>query len=439
MWSSLLEKAVIVQLLLICVTEATWFGCRNTLVNDEWRQAVLDFHNNNRRTVAEGKQPTGGNAGNVMPKADKMYNLNWDCDIENNAFLSSCGGTAATIPAAYASNKASIKINKKCSSIKDETMTVLKNWWSQATAEDLSAGAVYKDQTQKEFGIMVFGETTGFACSYSSCDASNAELLCLYNKAAPNPNAQLYAEANGDVCDACPAATDPCTAYLCKPKVYALDTNAKPQPACTNKNPPDDGMTYDMQMMARDMANYYRNLIATGWAHQKSGYAPTSKAMNSLIYDCDNAGKDAKTEAAKCTAASYTPTNGYVLSSYKANYDLPREEVLRQAMVSWFGQLKKVDLDEKATYDNNVKASAPDFASLVYGGATKLGCAVGLCLREGFQVAICQIDRYAHSWRDQFKNTAAVVGDPLYTIGKTCSGCAAAGKNCHKGLPGICA
>ncbi|EPB71063.1 hypothetical protein ANCCEY_09855 [Ancylostoma ceylanicum] len=70
-------------------------------------------------------------------------------------------------------------------------------------------------------------------------------------------------------------------------------------------------MTYDMQITARNMANYYRNLVATGWARDKNGYAPTAKSMNAL---------------------------------------------------------------------------------LVIGDATKLGCSVKTCLREGFSVVVCEFD-----------------------------------------------
>ncbi|EYB99887.1 hypothetical protein Y032_0119g822 [Ancylostoma ceylanicum] len=34
------------------------FKCKNTLISDEWRKMVLKFHNDNRRKVVEGKQPT---------------------------------------------------------------------------------------------------------------------------------------------------------------------------------------------------------------------------------------------------------------------------------------------------------------------------------------------------------------------------------------------
>ncbi|EPB71058.1 hypothetical protein ANCCEY_09850 [Ancylostoma ceylanicum] len=179
MWLSLQEK--IVQLLIIVtVSEATCrgtflmkftskdeqlagiklllfpaFGCRNTLISDEWRQRVLDHHNNIRRK-------------------------NWDCDMENNAFLSTCDQTVQ-IPQAYASNSATFQITGKKCDINQNTMAVLKGWSDQAVAVDLSGGAVYNVQNQKEFGIMVFGETTGFACSYSQC-GNDGKLLCLYNK-----------------------------------------------------------------------------------------------------------------------------------------------------------------------------------------------------------------------------------------------------------------
>ncbi|KAL6729082.1 hypothetical protein Aduo_000169 [Ancylostoma duodenale] len=429
MWWPLLRKAATVQLLLIVtVSEATSFGCKNTLISDKWRQAVLDFHNNNRRNVAKGLQATKGGAGKTMPKADDMYYLNWDCNIENNAFLSSCNGQVQ-IPTDYGVNKAPINMNKKCN-IKDATMTVLKGWWDQALAADLSQNTKYDEILQKEFGVMANGATTGFACSYSNCGGNTGELLCLYNKKpAAAPNNKLYTEAQGDICDACQAATDPCIAYLCTPKVYTPNTKANPQPMCTNPgNPGTDKMTYDMQITARDMANYYRSLVATGWAQDKDSYAPTAKTMNALVYDCDTIGAGSQAQADNCAAASYNPAGGSVLNSYKTdNYNLPDEQVLRQAMESWFGQLKNTDLDEKATYNSNVQKSAPDFANLMIGDATKVGCSVKKCLREGFSVAVCQFD-----------GTAPTPDAPLYTVGKTCSGCRVSSKTRHKALQGIC-
>ncbi|EYC12048.1 hypothetical protein Y032_0048g1585 [Ancylostoma ceylanicum] len=223
MRSTILGKAAGVQLFFIVAIEATSFGCRNTLISDEWRKAVLDFHNRNRQRVAEGKQRTGS-PGTVMKAATKMYYLNWDCDIENNAFLSSCNGQMP-IPLDYGVNKGTFKMNKKCN-INDNTMAVLKGWWDQATAADLSQNSKFDETKQKEFGAMAYGEAKGFACSYSNCGGSTGELLCLYSaKAQAAPNNPLYTE--GNVCADCPA-DDPCTSFLCTPKTYTVGMECLP-------------------------------------------------------------------------------------------------------------------------------------------------------------------------------------------------------------------
>ncbi|EYC12073.1 hypothetical protein Y032_0048g1597 [Ancylostoma ceylanicum] len=36
----------------------TNFNCKNSLISDEWRKLVLNFHNGKRRLLAQGKQPS---------------------------------------------------------------------------------------------------------------------------------------------------------------------------------------------------------------------------------------------------------------------------------------------------------------------------------------------------------------------------------------------
>ncbi|RCN47166.1 SCP-like protein [Ancylostoma caninum] len=425
MRSSFLTAVVIAQLfLIVTVSGATSFGCKNALISDEWRETVLNFHNKIRRKVAEGKQPTK-TPGQLMPKADDMIELTWDCDIENNAFLSTCDQNTVQIPQDYSANSATLTMTGKKCNIKDNTMTVLKKWYDQVKLADFPNGAKYNDQSQKEFGIMVFGATTGFACSYSKC-GSNGKLLCLYNQPTPANNADLYNSQQPTTCGQCPQGTT-CVDWLCRSDNYTPDLKANPLPDCPNPQPGqlgDDKMTYDMQMTARDMANYYRNLVATGWAQDKNGYAPTAKAMNALKYDCANAGNDAKT-IIDCANPSYTSKAGLSVNYYTTrNLNLPKEEVLKEAMSTWYSQLKNVDLDKNAVYDNNVQNSASSFANMVIGDATVVGCSVETCTKEGYSVAVCEFD-----------GTAPTDGDSLYTVGKTCSGCG----TCHKELPGLCA
>ncbi|EYC12062.1 hypothetical protein Y032_0048g1591 [Ancylostoma ceylanicum] len=175
------SQIVIAQLfLIVAVSGTTPFGCKNTLISDEWREIVLKFHNNIRRKIAQGNQPTK-TAGKVMPVAQDMIELTWDCDIENNAFLSTCDQNTVQIPADYASNSAALPMTGKKCNIRDNTMTVLKSWYDQVKLEDFQNDATYNEQTQKEFGIMVNGATSGFACSYSKC-GNDGKLLCLYNQ-----------------------------------------------------------------------------------------------------------------------------------------------------------------------------------------------------------------------------------------------------------------
>ncbi|EYB87829.1 hypothetical protein Y032_0256g351 [Ancylostoma ceylanicum] len=70
---SLLGVAVFVHLLPnVAVSSATAFGCNDRLISDEWRQMVLDYHNEQRKKVAQGKQKS--NDGN-MPAGNHIFEL----------------------------------------------------------------------------------------------------------------------------------------------------------------------------------------------------------------------------------------------------------------------------------------------------------------------------------------------------------------------------
>ncbi|EYB87844.1 hypothetical protein Y032_0256g361 [Ancylostoma ceylanicum] len=49
------------------------FGCNDNLITDEWREMVLNFHNDKRRKVAEGKQTSKNNA--IMPPGSDIHEL----------------------------------------------------------------------------------------------------------------------------------------------------------------------------------------------------------------------------------------------------------------------------------------------------------------------------------------------------------------------------
>ncbi|EPB72820.1 SCP-like protein [Ancylostoma ceylanicum] len=309
------------------------FGCKNSLISDEWRKMVLEFHTKNRRIVTQGKQRTEGSK--TMPVAKNMNELTWDCNIEHNAWLYSCD-TTVTLPNDYGVITADIKLPSKCN-ITTVTQTQLKAWWNEAKAKDLS--------TDPKYDAVVANFAT-------------------------------------------------------------VTTDTTPQPACANAK-----LTYDLEQMALNMNNYYRKLVATGWAKDNKGYAKWASKMPALKYDCTIAEKS--NTQADCAKDTYTAEAGHSLNWHKEKYPATREETLEKAVNAWYEKLANVDLDDQATFDEKVKTNAEFFANMVQEEATKLGCAVTECTAKGYTVAICQYD------------SAPYEGDPLYTVGKTCSKCAA--------------
>ncbi|KIH56772.1 SCP-like protein [Ancylostoma duodenale] len=245
---------------------------------------------------------------------------------------------------------------KNCN-ITEKTNSVLKKWWNEAVTQDLSANPKYDPAIIKNFGRMASGEVKGFACTYNSCGTSgDTELLCAYSAKVAD-NTALYTPTNTDteICNACPQ--NKCVFYLCK-DAYTPVADAEPKSRCPNN---EDGMTYDMQTIALSAHNYYRRLTATGWAQDSKGYAPTSKKMETLNYDCTNAGAESKTQAHDCTKiGQYTAKAGYSLNYATFDYTVSEQDALEQ---------------------------------MVLGESTQIGCATKNCQAQGKTVVVCQYDK----------------------------------------------
>ncbi|RCN47162.1 SCP-like protein [Ancylostoma caninum] len=403
--------AVIAHILVdVPISTATEFGCKDTLISDKWREAVLNFHNNNRRRIAEGNQVS--EPGKVMPFAKDMNQLYWDCNIEYNAYLINCEPTKAGLPQDYGKISANINLGGKCTDPEGTTRTVLQNLWNEVKLKDLSANPAIDPATQENFGIMANGPTTGFACTYNKKCSNN--LVCLYNKEpSTNNQANVLYETVADAADICNGCD--CVNHLCTQNPYKLADDTYPLSLCSNPQQSDDGMTNEMQATAEDMVNYYRRLVGSGWAPDKNGYALPAKKMIAVGYDCDTAdiGTKTKTLAATCQAP-YAPTAGYSVSYYEErNLTKTRLEVLREGIKRWAEQSKLVDLGETVTFTGDIETTAPDFAEMVDEQVTRVVCSVtdDDCLKQGFRVAVCQY------------NNPITSGDTVYTTGKTCSAC----------------
>ncbi|EYB99892.1 hypothetical protein Y032_0119g824 [Ancylostoma ceylanicum] len=203
--------------------------------------------------------------------------MTWDCNIEHNAWLRTCD-TQYKIPTDYGIIEADFNMGSKCNITKD-TSTTLKAWWNEARAVDLSQTVEYQAGIEK-FGLMVNAKVTGFACTYNKC-ASAGRIVCLYDQKLDTANnKQLYVSGTTDA-DKCGGCTPlQCEHYLCQPD-YKLSTKTYPESLCTTQD--KDEMTYDMQIATQNMVNYYRRLVASGWAKDKSDYAPAATKMAPVV------------------------------------------------------------------------------------------------------------------------------------------------------------
>ncbi|RCN27544.1 hypothetical protein ANCCAN_26721 [Ancylostoma caninum] len=163
-------------------------------------------------------------------------------------------------------------------------------------------------------------------------------------------------------------------------------------------------MSGDLETIAVGMHNYYRRLVGSGWAPDKSGYASPAKQMTPVGYDCATTiagqgtiGKLTKDLAETCTAP-YTATPGYSRNFYE-DRDLTktRTEVLKEvpAIKKWAEQSKLVDLDNGVLFEGNVETKAAGLANVIHQAGSKLVCSVtdDECLKHGLRVAVCQYDK----------------------------------------------
>ncbi|KAL6729084.1 hypothetical protein Aduo_000171 [Ancylostoma duodenale] len=365
------------------------FNCRNSLIADEWRRMVLEFHNERRRVVSEGSQVNGDKK---MPSAKDMNELVWDCNLEQEALreVAKCTGYNGT----RAANEAEIA-GKPCN-VTSGVKNILKEWWKEiVTAPPLKNGNYYNKTAIPHFGAMAYFNSTIMACAYDNC-GSSTKLLCLYNK-KPAANKPLY--ENGTMCDGCD-----CVNRLCQTDPLHIADPSTCKKAL---------MTDEMKKTAENMHNYYRRLIVTGWAEDpNSKYAPRASKMNYLTFDCDDLAVPMKTAINKCQIPADAPGQNVHVTTW----DISRQAALEEAITTWYEGLEKGGgLGENNIYTPEVEANKmlKQYATLAHDEISAVGCAVKTCQAQGNTIVACKY------------NGQPVEGDPIYTVGKPCSGCSA--------------
>ncbi|EPB65972.1 SCP-like protein [Ancylostoma ceylanicum] len=308
-----------VQLFSDGLASGTEFGCKNAMIADEWREMVLNLHNNLRKKLARGT--VKGQAAN-LPYGKNIKQLYWDCTLEEMA---------------------------------------------RVEAEKCPAAA----PTSQTFGI--------------SFDTGNTAQTNLYTNGADT-----------EICADCTANT--CVDALCNVAPAAV---APVDALCQGAgNTQKALMTDSLRNQALQMHNYYRRLLASGWAKDKKiMYAKPSKAMPELTYDCDMEEKIML--HLKDCAGTQATTN--VAENFQSSGDFksPREDVLEKAsfvhmvkrqysaIQDWWSPLESIGIEDNL-YTSEVESSAlKSYVPMAHQLTTKVGCGVQTCDKLGKTLVQC--------------------------------------------------
>ncbi|KAK6757756.1 hypothetical protein RB195_015525 [Necator americanus] len=172
--------------------------------------------------------------------------------------------------------------------------------------------------------------------------------------------------------------------------------------------------------------NYYRRLVATGWAEDpKSKYAKPAKGVMELKSEKtleENAKNYLDVNANTCPLTRESAESIGENFWKSNNFTLSQEEAVDKAVEEWFSYLTDIGLGDDIKYANLKGDSGKMFGNVIHDETTKIGCYVRACAKEGVIVVDCRYDPKADG--------------NIFETGKTCSSCGNA--KCSP-LGGLCA
>ncbi|KAK6758150.1 hypothetical protein RB195_015771 [Necator americanus] len=405
------------------VTSAAGFKCQNSLISDQWRKGILELVNGFRRTVAKGEQVVKD--AKTAPMAKKMNQLNWDCNIEAAAqtAAATCPTTPAPLPTFQASTyklgyitaTKTIKANS-CDATKTAKDLLTELW--NAAVPDQDQNLLGKGE--KVFSQLAHDKVSAFACTYQICQSTNYYLLCFFNQKPATTDPNVYESDAKNYCGDC----DTCVNGLCdtplEPALFKSTFCGTGASACTGK------FSDNFRRTALEMHNYYRRLLATGWAKSGESYAKPATKMIELQYD-----KALEAEAVKkikdCKADLNNAVGENFWSTDVSATNNIGEVAIKKAVAKWWKPSGNKAFGENRKNTKGLMSAA----NIAYDEATKVGCAIdagAACLKLGKLYILCKYDK------------SPDIGEEIYEAGnKACSKCVTTGTHpsCSP-LGGLC-
>ncbi|VDL74228.1 unnamed protein product [Nippostrongylus brasiliensis] len=269
--------------------------------------------------------------------------------------------------------------------------------------------------------------STEVACTYGVKNNGNdLILICAYNVKGAVIDEEIYEvakEGQYPCADGARCGTDgTCMDSLCNVPISNPDTLLPIYtPSLYYNNLPF--MTQFSRYYAINLHNYYRRLVASGWAENKlTSFTPRAAKMEALMYD-SSLEKVASENVKKCDRQSIRSNNDSAITGSNVKIievvGISGEAALEQALGEWFNQLRKHGLDPNSMWaeDPNVKQCA----NIMHDTYKTVGCAVNTCSSEGFTIVEC---RYGPKRLQE--------GLLIYDVGVPCSKCEST-QNCIQG------
>ncbi|VDL78176.1 unnamed protein product [Nippostrongylus brasiliensis] len=258
------------------------------------------------------------------------------------------------------------------------------------------------------------------ACAYKSFNSGNSvRLICAYNARAGVVGEPIFESGNG----ICPEGTrcgdnGTCVSDLCRvpnPNPDVLLPIYTPSLQCSDSSL----MSQFSRYYAVNLHNYYRRLIASGWAESKlTVFAPRASGMSALSYDC-SLEKAAAENVEKC-GNSFYKANKYSVATggntaFIRDISISQEAALEQAScccanITSEDELQKNDVDPSYVWTDN--SATANITNVMHDKYKTFGCAVNRCSTQGVTIVEC---RYSP------KNMQT--GDAIYDLGAPCSKC----------------
>ncbi|KAK6758144.1 hypothetical protein RB195_015767 [Necator americanus] len=409
------------------VTSAAGFKCHNSLISDKWRKEIQDLVNGFRRKVAKGQQLGKDDA--KLPTAQYMNQLTWDCNIEAEAQAAAENCLSSPkLPTFQDSNyklgsiilKDTVKANN-CDATRKAKELLTKEW--EAAVANQADEKVANDA--KAFAQLAYEKVDAFACTYQICQSTNYNLLCFFNQNPPAVGSDVYTKdpKSPSFCSnrtACRTCVDGLCETSVKPALFKSTFCGTGTKACKGV------FSDNFRRTALEMHNYYRRLLATGWAKSGESYAKPATKMIELQYD-KALEADAVKKIKDCKASLSTAVKENFWSTDVSTSNNIGEDAIKKAVAKWWKPSGNKAFGENRKNTKGLMSAA----NIAYDEATKVGCAIDAgeaCLKLGKLYILCKYDN------------SPAIGDEIYGAGnKACSKCVTTGthRSCSP-LGGLC-